>query len=712
MKERGLHILEALDNLNTLVDADSLGEIEVTPDSLLIGHKGERQRELYWVQAGGDDQTVHAVKDTFRAVHSYLRTFYGDKKKIGDIKKLVQGINTIMVLVGEAAKNLERLSSLFKNKVTEFQEYKKLQNFYRNRVIKEAFSEFAKAPIIKEAQEKLEVEDQLEELFEEEEIQESGGIHLLNDLDLIKRDHLYELFYLKNEAGHNFYTYELARSIKLGCDFGEFAKEYFGEDPLLQIKSWEDKALNLSARFLLKSMTRKLEQFVSKALKYKSMAFVSSALKMIQALMLASNPRNLIRQFSYKGCHLYFQDFLFFLREILESREYQKFLIYSPPLGQPIIQDTIDLVDGICAHLFTLPSGYQEIAQALKQMVERKSGFKTGKLSEVISPSFSAISEVLKKHPNGPLFKAVDVIREENGKCFDPLHQGNIPSWEWSINWAEEQIKVLRIPCPIVQQVINKAYVHQEFKNFLRSLGAEEKLLYIDFQDKTSWKEYARSVALEELGRQAEFAENFFFISLAKDTEFYNQTGHYQEEGHAKTFIHNLIDHLQEEISGYFFPASLKKELFADFIQELMAKIHGCFFDKKSSLTFLERLDFIEIAYQFIELKLIDLVRPAYLCLASKDGLDISGTTFLGLIALLSCATRTWSASEAEKLVALLFAPTFMQRERAIHPERFARLITVIQLLEKKGSYLQEFTSLFSKEVLKAEVILTAFGEF
>ncbi|MFC2049379.1 hypothetical protein ACFLR2_01745, partial [Chlamydiota bacterium] len=112
MKEKGgLSILDALENLNTLVDATSLDEIEVTDDDLLIPHKGEKEggeREIYWVKAGPDDQTLTAIKETFLSVHAYLHTFYSKMKKGGDTKRLVEGINTIMVLVGEATKNLEK----------------------------------------------------------------------------------------------------------------------------------------------------------------------------------------------------------------------------------------------------------------------------------------------------------------------------------------------------------------------------------------------------------------------------------------------------------------------------------------------------------------------------------------------------------------------------------------------------------------------------
>jgi hypothetical protein len=713
MKERGgLHILDALENLNTLVDADSLEEIEVTNDALLIPHKGEREggHEIYWVQAGPDDQTLSAIKETFLSVHVYLQTFYSKMKKGGDTKRLIEGINTIMVLVGEATKNLERFGTLFKQRISEFEEYKQLQNFYRNRVIKESFREFAKMPIPKEKAralgevlpEQLEAEKQLQQLLEEEAVEEVAGVHILNDLEVIKRDHLYELFYLKNEAGQHFYTYALARTIKIACDFGEFAKEYFGDDPLLQIKNWEDKSLHLRALAILKNCRRLIDKFYKEALHYKEMEAVALLHNSLMALMMAANPRNLIRQFSLKGCHLYFHDFLLFLRATLKNRDYQKFLIYAPPPGQPFFQVLIDLVHALCYQLFTLPASDIEIKAALKQIIEGQKHKKVESLSQMFRVAHQALSETLKKHPNGPVFKAVDIIREDGEPIFDPLQQGNLPSKEWSLLGHELQIDCLRIACPTMQELINQATINPEFKTFVSTLTPKEHLLFINYQDRTSWKEHARSLAVEELARHAEFAHGLTVVTLAKDTDFYNQSGSYQEVDRAEVFIEHFYQHLGDEITGYYFPHDLKKELFPRFIKELLAQIHLTFFAEKEHLLFVERLDFIELAYHFISLKLLELLQPTHLFYSSKDGLDIGGVTSMGLITLLSIGQgKKWEEEDQDRLNTILFGPTLMHRERAVHPERFERLVSTIQLLEKSGDYLKDFARLYKQETLK-----------
>lgn len=703
---RGLNILDALENLNTLVDADSLAEIEVTDDAHLIPHKGEEEvKENYWVQAGPDTQTLDAIKETFRSVHEYLESFYQKKKKSGDTRQVVEGINTIMVLVGEAAKKMDRFGSLFKERVTDFEEYRELQDFYRNHVIKESFKEFAQG-----AESGAGIEDELKALLqqESEEVEEVAGVHILNDLDVVKRDHLYELFYLKNEAGHRFYTPDLARTIKLGCDFGEFAEEYFGDDPLLQIKNWEDRGLHILAEHLLKSCRLQINAFYKEALRYKEVAVVALVHKALMALMLAANPRNLIRQFSLKGCHRYFNDFLLFLRGALHDREFQKFLVYSVPQGKPFFHNLYDLIHLLCDHLYTIGPNRQELKLALKHQIEKVEPKKGKTLAEALLHANHALTELLKKHPNGPIFKVLDIIREEEEmRLFDPLMQGNIPDRAWLLQKKGKQITFLRMPCPTIQAVINKAYIIEEFKAFLRVLDNKERLLMVNFQDRTSWKEHARAIAIEDIGHQAEFVDGLDVVTLAKDTDFYNQMGIYQEQNEAEEFIRHFEEHLSDESTGYAFATDIKKEIFPDFTNQLLGLIHKTFFSSRKELNFVERLDFIELAYHFIVLKLIEITNPTYIAFTSKDGLDMEGTSSVGLIALLAIAHhKKWSDEEIDELNMLLFGPTLMNRERVIHSERFERLYTMVRLLEEKKSNLKAFASLFKKETLEWEPTL------
>jgi len=350
----------------------------------------------------------------------------------------------------------------------------------------------------------------------------------------------------------------------------------------------------------------------------------------------------------------------------------------------------------------------KELHDSLKKMIDRFEHKKEKSLSSNLYHANFALSQTLLQHPNGPVFKALDIIREEEEeKIFDPLFQGNIAEFECTMHSGEKEIKVLRIPCPTLQQWINKAYISEEFKTFLRALNKKEHLLFINFQDRTSWQEHARCVALEEVSRQAEFAICFTVVTLAKNTDFYNQTGVYEEMHVAKDFMDHFIHHLSDEATGYYFPSHIKHLLFPNFIDELFATIHETFFDGKQKLTYLERLDFIQLAYHLIELKLIEIVHPNLLTLSSKDALDVSATATIGLIAFLSVAKKKeWKQEEIDRLNTILFGPTLMNRERNIQPEFFDRLYAMIHLLEAKKDYLKPFSALFKKETLEWKVKL------
>src|SRR3990170_6659499 len=103
------------------------------------------------------------------------------------------------------------------------------------------------------------------------------------------------------------------------------------------------------------------------------------------------------------------------------------------------------------------------------------------------------IRYILKQHPSGPILKTLDVLRlDENERAFDPLTQENLPHQLFSFLFKKRHITCLHLPCPVHQEVINRAEIAEEFKGFMRSLRQEldsRKLLLINLQDRTSWQE-------------------------------------------------------------------------------------------------------------------------------------------------------------------------------------------------------------------------------
>jgi hypothetical protein len=231
--------------------------------------------------------------------------------------------------------------------------------------------------------------------------------------------------------------------------------------------------------------------------------------------------------------------------------------------------------------------------------------------------------------------------------------------------------------------------------------------LILNFQERTSWKEHARTEAIEELSLQAEFAGSLMITTLSKDGDFYHQRGFYEKISAAEEFIHHLEEHLDDESTGFYFSPFAKKHLFPDFIPKLLSKIKKAFFKEKENLTIEERKNFIEIAYLFITLKLIDIFEPHFVSFASKDGLDLGGTTTVEFIALLSqILKKSWNQEEMERISTILFAPTLISRERVIHQDRFHILKQILELFEKKKASFDIFSDIYSKEILNYKIFI------
>lgn len=692
--ETQISMLQALENFNAIVDAETLGELEVTEEGQILSHHGsgeeekQTEGELYWVEAGIDEATLETLNGSYQSVYQYLEGLY---KRVGsqNPKMFVDGVNTIMVLVGEATNKLERMDPRFKEKITHFDTFKKLQAFYHEHVVEEGY-------------EKLErqVTPPKEEVEEEK--------LLLDDLDRVRGDREYELFYLRDASGKLFYTFDLARNIKLAVDWGE---QIFVEDPLVQVKNWEDKRLHIFAKEILETNKRLIDRFYKQAMKFRSMEMINHVNQALMALMLAANPRNLLRQFSLKGAYAYFHDFQSFLRNVLESREFQKYLLYSSPESQPFFLDVLVLVQSLCMSLFHGNAENHEIRQALDAFCPKGS---QEPLSRFLEKSYVALTEALKQHPDGPVFKAMDFlmeVEEEESVRFDPLMQGNLPDFEGKIAIGDRETEVTRMPSPTHQENISSAEITADFVEYLRGYIRKNKTsLLVNFQDRTSWKEHARAKALEELSRQAEFVDTLFVATLAKDTDFYHQTGPYGQLNDAGEFMKHFAEHLADESTGYFFPKGLHLEIFPTWIASILQLVHKHYFHGRNRLGRRDRIDFIELTYLFIELKMIELLKPNTLTHTSKDGLDLSGVGSVGLIALLgSLQGKSWSEQERSELVYILFGPTLVQRERAIFVERFSRLLHILELLEEheesSQGILEELGKLFEKETLKARLL-------
>jgi hypothetical protein len=264
---------------------------------------------------------------------------------------------------------------------------------------------------------------------------------------------------------------------------------------------------------------------------------------------------------------------------------------------------------------------------------------------------------------------------------FDPIAQQNQPGQLYSLSSGETHITCLRLPCPTSQTYISKASIVEEFEGFLHSLASpktKQLHLLLNMQDRTSWEEHARCVAIENMQKD----DALIVVTLPKNTEFYQQSGTYSEWDDAAEFMKQLKEQAASgEQCGFHFPPGLDLKSFTD---KAMKTIHTLFFGEKERLTHKNRLDFIEIYYMLLTLKLLEDLHPDSFSFTCKDAVDTGAVASAELFAFLRVMNDSSriSKEEANFLLWMLYAPALMNRERAVDLDRLSRMERALAVIQ------------------------------
>jgi hypothetical protein len=545
----------------------------------------------------------------------------------------------------------------------------------------------------------------------------------LKDFETVKKDREYELFYLRDDDEKLFFSPKLLRNIKLYCDFDEITLP-LEQDPLLKIRFLRDKDLQAAAEQIFHEIKPIIDLLYQEKKSFLDHQLAEALHKALLALLLASNPKNLLQSTAPKSCVEYFEDFQHFLREALRSEEYQKIIAYPEKYQDNFSKLLMQLAHTLCHALFCRKEGVREevlgfiysLVHKGEEKEREKLLVRTGFWEDILEKD-DAFRQILKFYPNGPLFKDLDVIREQEEEflSFDPMMQGNLPSTLYSFHFLDKKISVIRMACPTKQQVISSARIVEEFVGFLRYNFSQKKKkhhLLINLQDKTSWKEYARCHSLENLQVEAEIKDALTVVSFTKDTDFYYQNAEYLELSSAKDFIEQFIQQVFGlDACGYFFPKHLITPQFQKFIENLFSKIHEMFFENKPALSRKNRLDFIEIAYAFMVLKLLEMTGADSLSFTCKDGVDVGeaqAASFYAFLYLLS--GEKWNKEVKDMLLWLLYAPALQIRERSIDTQRMNRVISAIAYAdeiaaEHRKKFKKLFSPLFKEDIFSHKIL-------
>ena len=681
-----MSIVDAVETLTSLADLDFEAEIGVTQQhGIVVADREISFKTVHWIHEGDRSQTLRAVREVFRTVLNYLRKFY--KKRYGKVHdaRALDGIEDIMLLVGEAAKKLDRYTELFKKSrvgsVTNLREFKQLEKFYRSKVAPHAEGDTREGILAMPGKKGA-----------EDPVASNPGPAL--DLEEVKRDRRYELLMLRAPDGGHYYPSQLIRNMKLVCDFGDTYGAKAADDPLLRTPIWLDRCVHSMAEHVLRGVGRVMDEYIDLVRDEKLTELSSLLNKIMMALFLAANPRNLLRNRPVKSCTEYFADFQHYLRRALTCREYRKSLAYSGKSEDRRWSCMVDLCHAFCRAIYMRNQGHMELLPVLDVLFKQEArelgikGLKKKHWIDRISVSHELIDSLTARHPHGPVRKLLDMLEAHKGEGFDPIMQENTPHQWLDLYMGDHRVRLTHMPTPTAQIRVNRCDVIPEFKGLLHSYRGSHmarKHLMFNLQDRTSWRELSRSEMLESFAQQKANRKTFAVVSLNKDTDFYHQSGVYREEDDAELFIQHFIESLRGENTGYRFPSEVQAELLGAFLDDMVKAVHEIFFRDKDLFDQVERQTFIELAYLFIQLKIIDLSNPDSVSFTCKDGIDVgccASAQFYAFLQLIN--NRMWGNTEIEHMILISMGPSLMLRERAVQPERFERMMQVLRLTQAR----------------------------
>ncbi len=685
-------IIEAIETLTSIADLEVEGPIAVAER-----HQLELQdipviyKTVHWLHQKNAEKVMFVVRETFRTILHYLRHFY--RSEYGKLvqHESVEGIKTIMVLVGEAAKKVDRYTRVFiganVGSIKDSREFRELWNFYQRKIAPIAVQE-SLTKWIRELPLNLLEQAAKEPTLKEKE--QKTAEHLFIDLDTVKKDSEYELFFIRKENGSRFFNPRLLRNIKLVCNFEEYFQEGVKAESLKELKLFKDIVARQIARNIVRQNWHLIDGFVKAAKRSYNDELVSLAYRAVVALMLAANQAAAIKELA-KSSSAYLTDFQRFLRNLLSSSDYHRIITYPPKNEEAIQHKVVELVQHITRQLYSgfhlTPDSSSLINEFIvKGKAEQSEQLADTSLSSKMALDYDALLRAMGSYAHVPLLYVSEALQDFEISGYDPLVLHNMPTAIFDLFPKGKRLAVLRIPSPTTQEYIHKAQVSEEFKSFLRALAQDvsaKELLLFNLQDRTNIKEHARSVALEDLQKKDEFAKVFCVVSMTKYSDFYHQMGPYQELNHAELFIEQLLDHISSENSGYFYPQKVKKALFNGFSEKLAKACHMVFFGGKNVLSRHNRLDFIELYYTFMQLKIIEVMQPGSISFSCKDAIDIGMPAACELFLLLKLINdRPLSSSEEDYLKVLLYGPAISYRGRLLFPERFSRLNSMTKVIE------------------------------
>lgn len=686
----GISLMEAVEALSAIAET----HWEQEKSEFAVEEEMINLKDPHWLYSKDEGRSREMVKELFKTVLNHLKQFYQSEYTLVTDSKTLEGIKTIMVLVGEAAKKIDHYTTLFKSQheksATKLHEYKQLQDFYKKNISRTIDESLLGKWLLALTQRTwLEHKEKHVEGMRSLETR-----HVFVDLESLKQDKDYELFFVRKEDGSRFFNPRIVRNMKLIADFGTRLSRGVDSELFIDQKIWEDKAALLNASAILKEVEPILQLYYTDLVKDKDLECQGTMNMALMALYLASNSQRLLASGSAKPCMAYFSDFQHFLRDVLDSRDFQKIVAYPYEDRSKSQEATLKIVQALLRAIYSGGTAREALGSYWNYLYEEaykifsqehiEAAYQQKELWSFIASDQAALKKLLKNCAHESLGKILDNLEEGTFQQFDPWMQGCLP--ECLLQFTQHGVKRswIGLPSPTKQEYIHEAKVTEEFMGYLNAHKPEEgRILIINYQDRTNWHEHARAKALEGLEEMEGFKPFLDVVTLPKDTEFYWQEIPYSDDHQAQIFKDHLMEHLIDNLGGFYFSDAVREKMPGKWFRDLIEGVHQFFFVGRNVLAKEARLDFIEIVLLLIELKLCEVSNPVKVFAVCKDGVDVvsSSTTLLG--AYLSLIREDMPSIESREEMRLLLQPAaLLGRRRGIQQDRFDRMLGALKTME------------------------------
>lgn len=540
------------------------------------------------------------------------------------------------------------------------------------------------------------------------------------DNETIRKDSAYELFYIRKKNGSRFFNLKQLKNIKTATDIGDYFENI--DQNNIETRECKDRMVNIGAINILKTLSSKINRFFHESNKNRKVELVRNLYSSIMALMLASHRENRLNNFPAKCCLEYYKDFQHYLYTSLQSKEYQKLIVYPPSETNVLAHSILDLIHSMCKSQMLHFGNYQELIPFIHEWTGKKEidiYNQNKKLSHELSNEYEVLKKKLKTFSYMPLRLILQDIEKGEANFFAPLKQENYPIQLYSIYYQDKKCLNLHMPGPVHQDYIDNSFVDEVFLGYLKSLQKDQLLnkhLIVNLQDRTHWRESARSRVIESLEKASLNKRCLNVITLPMDTDFYHQSSPYADNHNFEIFFEHFMTHINDPSSGFYFSEEIKESIFPKFCNDLGRGIYRVFFASKSDLTVSERRNFIDLFYFFLVVKIIEITHSDLFNLSCKDAIDLGGSLNLMFYAILKCVNNaSFSKTDIDFILYLLVGVPLIQRGRMMFKERVERFFSLLVKLEKlKETYGGEslallisegITPLYQSKLLNGQVV-------